>query len=469
MDSAGDAYLTGWVYGGSFPCTQGAFQTTGNGNTDQDAFVAEMNPAGTVLVYGTFLGGMYADAGWGIAVDASGDAFVAGMTRSPDFPTTAGAYQTNDISGAFNAFLVKLNPGGTNLIYGTFIGSGTGSGAGTENAYSVALNSSGDAYVVGQTQLSHFPTTAGAFQTTYGGGNGDMFVTKVDATGATLDYSTYLGGSGTECQFWCAIAVDSSGEAIVSGDTSSTNFPVTSDAFNTAQQTGDGISVSKLSASGSSLVYSTYFGGDETGGVALDGLGQMYVAGLTWSTAFPVTTDAFQMTNHGDSDAFGAAFGTNLPPTPTPTDTVPPTTTPTSTATNTPTPTPQGPYIVVSPTLAMVGTALSITGTAFYTQEAVSLRFGGPLTGTLLTKPTTDKTGRFAAKANVPPCADGTYSVWALGAKSGAGGLGHGERAAEGLGHVSAEHLRHTGDRHRLRLRPVRARDHRLGQLAEHA
>ena len=142
------------------------------------------------LVYSTYLGGSNLDDCWGIAVDSSGNAYVTGHTYSTDFPTTAGAFQTT-FNGSIDAFVTKLNSSGTGLLYSTYLG-----GSDVDFGYGIAVDTSGNAYVAGETRSSEFPTTAGAFQTTYAGGDRDAFVIQLNATGTSLLYSTYLGGSG---------------------------------------------------------------------------------------------------------------------------------------------------------------------------------------------------------------------------------------------------------------------------------
>jgi len=183
--------------------------------------VTKLNPTGTALVYSTYLGGTGNDAGYGIAVDTAGNAYVTGVTYSTDFPTTTGAFQTTFGGGYGEAFVTKLNPTGTALVYSTYLG-GTGSDIGG----GIAVDTAGNAYVTGSTG-STFPTTAGAFQTTFGGVY-DAFVTKLNPTGTALVYSTYLGGTGNDAGD--GIAVDTAGNAYVTGFTESTDFPTTGPA-----------------------------------------------------------------------------------------------------------------------------------------------------------------------------------------------------------------------------------------------
>jgi hypothetical protein len=226
VDALGNAYVTGTTSSTNFPTTIGAFQTTFGGG-GLDAFVTKINPTGSGLVYSTYLGGSGDDDGSGIAVDALGNAYVAGTTSSTNFPTTPGAFQTT-VGGFEDAFVTKLNPTGSGLVYSTYLG-----GSGQDFGRGVALDSAGSAYVTGFTRSTNFPTTIGAFQTTFGGGFGDAFVTKINPSGTGLVYSTYLGGSGDDGGG--GIAVDSmpNPNAYVTGTTSSINFPTTPGAFQT--------------------------------------------------------------------------------------------------------------------------------------------------------------------------------------------------------------------------------------------
>jgi hypothetical protein len=305
VDSAGHAYLTGGISSSNFPTTPGAFQTTYQGSPlgGENAFVMELNPAGSGLVYSTYLGGSAADVGKGIVLDSAGDAYVTGKATSANFPTTAGAFQTTYIGGpAGEPFVTELNPSGSALVYSTYLG-----GSGGDQANAIAVDGAGDAYVTGLTKSSYFPTTAGAFQTTYAGSSGsaNAFVTELNATGTALVYSSYLGGGGGDAA--TGIAVDSAHSAYVTGHTSSTNFPTTAGAFQTTLSGYGDAFVTKLNAAGSALVYSTYLGGNgavdgffgDNSGIALDSGGDAYVAGGTSSTNWPTTPGAFQTTGGG--------------------------------------------------------------------------------------------------------------------------------------------------------------------------
>src|ERR1022692_4291600 len=260
------------------------------------------------LVYSTYLGGSGDDIGQGIALDSSGNAYVTGYTSSTDFPTTSGAFQTSCGRGCGSAhpdaFVTMLNPSGSALVYSTYLG-----GSSSDYGNGIALDSSGNAYVTGQTGSANFPTTPGAFQTSCGGGCGspDAFVTMLNPSGSALVYSTYLGGSSSD--YGNGIAVDSSGNAYVTGVTNSTDFPTMNPLQPTYGGGGDAF-VAQLNPTGSALVYSTYLGGsgdDFAYDTAVDSSGNAFVTGITFSTNFP-TMNPLQPTYGGNGDAFVTKF-----------------------------------------------------------------------------------------------------------------------------------------------------------------
>lgn len=334
-DGAGNAYVDGYTRSTNFPTTAGSYQTTMPG--PQSAFVAELNPTGTGLVYSTFLGGSGNDTASGIVLDSGGNVYVAGGTDSTNFPTTAGAFQVSN-GGTYNAFVAKLNPTGTGLVYSTYIG-----GNGTDQGEAVVVDGSGNAYVTGQTSSTNFPTTAGAYQTVLAG-TINAFVLKLNATGTALVFSTYLGGSGSDAGV--RIAIDSSGNSYVVGNTQSANFPISPGAFQTSYGGNGDVFISKLNPTGG-LVYSTFLGGnnDDFGvGISLDSAGSVYVTGGTFSANFPTTAGAYQTVFGGGSysDGFVTKFDVTAFYTPTPgastsTPTSSPTSTPTASFTSTPT------------------------------------------------------------------------------------------------------------------------------------
>ena len=253
-----------------------------------------------VLTYGTYLGGTSFDLGNGVAVDASGAAYVTGTTASSNFPATAGAFQTT-FAGNQDAFVTKVAPDGHSFVYSTYLG-----GNGIDVGNDVAVDSGGAAFVTGSTTSPDLPTTAGAFQTVYGGGTSDGFAARLSPSGAGLTWSSYLGGSATDQG--SGIALGPSGSAVVAGLTSSATFPTTAGAAQTTYGGGssDGF-VSEMGPTGSALVWSTLLGGaaaDSASRVAVDASGAAYVTGRTQSSGFPVTAGAVQGALRGSMDAF---------------------------------------------------------------------------------------------------------------------------------------------------------------------
>ena len=303
VDSAGNAYVAGDTLSTDFPTASPLQPALGGGENYGDAFVTKLNASGSALVYSTYLGGNGDEVGNGIAVDASGNAYVTGPT-SGNFPTTAGAFQPVH-HGSLDAFAAKLNSAGSSLLYSTYLG-----GSNYDNGLSIAADSSGNAYVVGWTDSTDFPT-ASPLQPAYGGSS-DTFVAKLNPAGSALVYSTYLGGSGSDLP-GVGIPIDTAGNVYVTGFTNSTDFPVVNPlkAVNSGDCYGQpcfDAFIAKLNSTGSVLVYSTYFGGtsDDFGlGIALDSSGNPYITGATYSTDFP-TANALQPAYGGGSDGLVA-------------------------------------------------------------------------------------------------------------------------------------------------------------------
>lgn len=365
VDSSGAAYVTGVTASDDFP-TVNAFQ--GGLSTGDDAFVAKLSPSGSELLYSTYLGGNNTDRPYaGLVINPSGQVYVAGWAASTDFPTK-NSFQDSDGSKCFLAKLDPSNAGEASLIFSTYFG-----GGGVEGIFGVEVCSSGYIYVAGHTSSTTFPTL-NAYQGQYSGGNYDLFLSKFNPDASALVYSTYLGGSdidmckglavdsngnpylagytyshgfptrnpyqgqlaggdhdcfvtkfnsdasalvystylgGSDNEICEDIIVDSSGHAYVTGGTHSNDFPVQS-AVQSELNGPRNAFVTKLSSSGTSLVYSTYLGGgsgDKGWGLALDSSGNLYVSGETASEDFP-TASPFQASFGGDQDAFVAKLGT---------------------------------------------------------------------------------------------------------------------------------------------------------------
>jgi uncharacterized protein (TIGR03437 family) len=319
VDAAGNTYLTGSTASATFPTTPGVFQPQSGGGTCpfsttvgpsgepcSDAFVVKLDPTGAV-VWATYLGGSKNDEGDAIAVDTQGNVYVAGLT-SPglgytgnDFPTTAGSAFPNPAT-ARDAFVAKINPAGSQMIYGTYLPGAAYAFGGV----AMAIDSNGNVYVAGTAVPGgfggfRFPTTAGAYQTSTSATATGLIV-KLNAAGSALVYATYLGGNGAEDETLpSAIAVDSSGNAYVTGSAPA-DFPVTSGAFQTVTSAG-GAFVTEVNAAGSGLVYSTFLGGRDVGNaIKVDSQGRAYVLGQVYCNAacpaintadFPTTPGAF--------------------------------------------------------------------------------------------------------------------------------------------------------------------------------
>jgi hypothetical protein len=292
VDPSGSAYVVGLTDSTDFPTTPGAYRTSITPG-EFVSFVAKLSPSGSALVYATYIGGTTTTHG-SIEVDAAGSAYVAGDTFGA-YPTTPGAFDTTP-SGSRDVFLTKLTPGGDALAYSTFLGNGRGGG--------LELDASGNAYVTGDT-FGGFPTTSGAYDTTLGGGQ-DAFVTKVAPTGASLVYSTFLGGSETYDE-GSDIAVDSAGSAYVTGLGGSHDFPTTPGAFMTSPTIG-GAFVTKLNPGGTGLVYSTWLAANRfrsfNRGIAVDQDGRAYVTGEVIQQSFQATSLAHDSTYNGGDDAY---------------------------------------------------------------------------------------------------------------------------------------------------------------------
>jgi len=298
VDGAGCAYVAGHTACPDFPTTAGALDTTYNGGVD--AYVAKLSASGATLLYSTFVGGSNYEEGLSLALDASGNALVAGFTYSPDFPTTPGAYDTS-FGGVSDAYVAKLDAAGAAFVYSTVVGAG-----GYEEALDVALDGSGNAVIVGFTKSNDFPTTPGAFDTTRSG-LADIVVAKVDPSGSSLLYSTFLGGSSDD--YGLRVAADAAGNAWITGFTYSGNFPVTAGAYDTSHNGWSDAVVAELNASGTALVYATFLGGggdDHGSALTVDPAGNAYVTGYTSSTNFPTTSGAFDTALGGTYDAFAS-------------------------------------------------------------------------------------------------------------------------------------------------------------------
>lgn len=301
VDAGGNVYATGYTFSLDFPSTDGSTKSTGS-----DLFVSRLNAAGNALIYSTFIGGSAAESDGRIHVDRDGNVYVSGTTGSVDFPTLNAAQAT--LAGGTDFVALKLSPTGA-LVYSTYVGGGS-----VELfADGMAVDTSGAAYITGQTISQNYPTTPGAWDTTCGnlgtcGGGFDGVVTKIAPSGGSFAYSTYVGGGNND--FATDVDVDLAGSAYVVGMTRSTDLATTAGSVqptyngNNPDPSFDGgdAFLVKLAPDGASAVYATYIGGsDDDGafGVAVDAAGNAYVSGGTTSLDFPVTAGAFQSTFAG--------------------------------------------------------------------------------------------------------------------------------------------------------------------------
>jgi len=288
LDQSGNVYIAGYTSSIDFPTTS-PLQTSNGGQID--AFVTKLNATGTARVYSTYIGGEGDDVAWGIAIDGSGNAYVAGETSSTNLPVVSPIQTQN--AGQKDAFILKINPSGSALVYSSYIG-----GEGDDVARGIAIDGSGNAYVAGETSSTNLPVVSPI--QTQNAGQKDGFILKINPSGNALVYSTFLGGTGDDTAY--GIAVDGSGRAYIAGATNSVDFPMVSpiQASNNGQLDAF---VSKIASSGSSVIYSTYLGGtlnDTANGIAVDASGNTYIAGETQSHDFP-TFNPFQAQNNTNS------------------------------------------------------------------------------------------------------------------------------------------------------------------------
>lgn len=330
LDAAGDIYLCGSTNSTTLPTTSNAFQTSLSppaipGSTD--AYIAKIHPAGegpSDLIYSTYLGGNLHDGDAEIRLDGAGFVYLAGTTNSTNFPTTPDAFarfpSNTDIGqrqGNWDAFLIKMDlraNGAASLVYSTYIG-----GIGDETVGGLSLDMANNAYLSGRTSSVDFPVTRTALQR-FSAGKREAYVLKLNPSQpgtAGLLYSTYLGGSEDENSFGSGVAVDGVGNAYLTGDTRSTNLPITVGAFQPSiggvsdvfSAPGGDAFVAKLNAAGTALVYFTYLGGsggDGGNAIAIDSQGNAYVTGYTFSENFPLSPNAMLTTQGGQFDAFVA-------------------------------------------------------------------------------------------------------------------------------------------------------------------
>gem|GEM_PF-3369585 len=293
VDGAGNAYVTGQTTSSDFPTVNAKYPGLRGW---ADAFVFKLSADGQTVRYSTYLGGSRWDSGWGIAVDGAGDAYVTGSTNSSDFPTVNAKYPK--LRGGGDAFVFKLSADGQTVRYSSYLG-----GSDWDDGSGIAVDGTGNAYVTGGTGSNDFPTVNAKYPNR-GGGEWDAFVFKLSADGQTVRYSTYLGGGSDDVGI--DIAVDSAGNAHVTGSTYSNDFPTVNAQYPQWRRGLYDAFVFKLSADGQTVRYSTYLGGsyyDLGNGIAVDGAGNAYVMGTTESSDFPVVNAQYPKWR-GGYDAF---------------------------------------------------------------------------------------------------------------------------------------------------------------------
>ena len=305
LDSSGGVYVTGPTNSFDYPTTSGAYDESWNGG-DYDVFVSKLDSTLSSLLASTFIGGTFDDNGRSVAIDGSGDVYVTGWTTSPDYPTTSGAYDES-FNGYTDVFLSKLDSNLSSLLASTFIGGGS-----FDYVRFLAIDATGDVCVTGDTKSSDYPTTSGAYDESYSFAY-DVFVSKLDSNLSSLLASTFIGGDGRD--YGRSIAIDESGNLYVLGDVDSMNYPTTLGAYDETFNGGQELVVSKLDSTLSSLLASTFIGGSTTDSaysIAIDGGGNIYVTGLTFSSDYPTTSGAYDESFNGFRDVFVSKLDSTL-------------------------------------------------------------------------------------------------------------------------------------------------------------
>jgi hypothetical protein len=304
LDSQGSVYLAGAASSSDFPTSTGAFQRFLRGGLD--CFVVKFDSQGNGI-WGTLVGGGSDDQAFGIAVDGGGNAYITGSTNSDSYPQANASFQ-HSRHGGLDAFITEITADGSALVYSTFAGGGN-----DDFGNGIAVDPSGNAFVVGTTASGDFPTTRGAFQTGYAGGNSDVFVLAYSVNGRALLFSTFVGSHGAD--EGNGIGLDDVDDVFIVGDTNSDQYPVTPDAIQPNRFGGFDVVFTVLDPTGSQMLYSTFFGGsaDDIGlGIAVDSGQNVYLTGITSSNDFPITNGAAQtQPGGGPSDAFFALIAPN--------------------------------------------------------------------------------------------------------------------------------------------------------------
>jgi len=301
VDPSGNVSVTGLTQSADFPTTAGVYDEIYN--ADRDIFILKLSANGSSLLYSTFFGELGKEEGFAIAVDLFGNTYVTGYTDSPGFPTTVGAYDTT-LSANKDVFVLKLSANGSSLNYSTYVG-----GSDRDEAHGISLDTNGNVFVTGFTKSIDFPTTVGAFDTSYSNGLEDVFVFKLNTNASSLIYSTYIGGDDSDKGF--DILTDEGGNAYITGLTKSTDFPTTPGAFDETPNGLKDVFLVQMHPNGSTLHYSTLVGGsndDEGHAIAMEIPNDIYISGSTKSIDFPTTSSANDTSHNGGKDAFVLKF-----------------------------------------------------------------------------------------------------------------------------------------------------------------
>ena len=308
IDDDGNIYIVGSTDSDDFPTTTGAFQTHHQGRWD--VFACKLSSDGKDLLFSTLVGSRNNDFGEGISVDTNGTTYITGSTDSTDFNTTPDAIYPDYIGGVKDGFFFRLNPDGSRLDYSSYIG-----GSRNDACYDIELGKDDFFYLTGGTNSTDCPITSDALQSRYRGGLREVFITKIDVNGSEIEYSTFIGGTGDwpyGIDIGRSIDIDTDGNILVTGETSSLDFPTTRDAYMSRYQGGmSDAFVLKIDGTGNLITFSTFFGGngrDEAFDIAVDSRGYPYITGLTDESGVPTTLNSFQESGGGLIDGFVARF-----------------------------------------------------------------------------------------------------------------------------------------------------------------
>lgn len=301
VDTANNPIITGCSYSSNYPTISGSYQTTIKGVAD--VLVTKLNQFGNKLLFSTFIGGTNFDVGWDIILDIEGNSYITG-SADYDYPKTTGSFNTKNFGGSF---VTKLNFRGNGLFYSTMIGEG--------GAYKISVDNTGCAFMLGASNSENYPVTPGAYDTNLNSEHEDAVLTKLNSLGSGLIYSTFIGGIGPD---WGAgLVLDSSGNAIISGQTGSNDFPTTSGAFNNTNKGWESF-LTKFNHEGSSLIFSTFLGeiaNDNANSIVIDGKNNIYNSGSTTSSIYPITLGSYDTILNGGKDVILSklnSFASNL-------------------------------------------------------------------------------------------------------------------------------------------------------------